>query len=267
MTTTRKANCSKWFLASAILVLAGCRSFALPKPPVKDVAVEREKRKAVAVEQFEQRRQKAELTAAKAASRRGDWASCQSILEGVLRRVPQHRDARLLLARTHLEQGRQPAAMAQIETAVGDFPEDPKVHETVAGLLREMGKDEEAWAHMDRARHLAARAGIVLESDKSLPQREGPVATADYLEGVNQPPGGNRIPDSLSDDAAGIEQAGCSDDSDHVRLLVLLDRFEEAVKDGETAQAWDLAREAAGINPNDPSIPTSLAVAAAPTWP
>jgi tetratricopeptide (TPR) repeat protein len=222
----------KGLLLVAVALAAGCRSVVLPPPPVEDVASDRRQRLAAAVAEFEQKRTFAELEAARAAWKRGDLRNSQAGLENLLRRDGRNRDARLLLARVHFEQNHPEDAMAQLQTALADFPNDPEVHHAMGVLLTELKRPEDARAHLDRAASLAAA-------------RNKPAGTS----GTGSP---------------GVDagNAGGNSNSDPAAVDRLLRGGEAALAAGNREEALALFRRAEALDPQNPQIPTAAAVAA-----
>jgi tetratricopeptide (TPR) repeat protein len=87
-----------WLVVWLSTLAAGCATIKLPNPPPEDVTATRKQRNEQAVRDFQQQRDAAEFLAARAAWRRGDVAGCQKSLERLLKRAPNHDDAKLLLA-------------------------------------------------------------------------------------------------------------------------------------------------------------------------
>jgi tetratricopeptide (TPR) repeat protein len=270
------------FLLVTVAVLAGCRSFSLPKPPIEDVAVERREREAAVIEEFEQKRNFAEFEASKAAWSRGDLRNSQAGLERLLRRAPRQRDARLLLARVYFEQGQSPEALAQLQTALADFPNDPEVHRAMGSLLENLHQTEDAWAHFDRAAKLAAQQGsspaagprgatgvsTVLPHEQAArgpqPNQVGSVVPASGFEAGDaakaEKSSGQR-PASAAP-SVGVDDNGGNGGAGGASISGLLRAGEQALAAGGSEQALAQFRQAAAIEPNNPHIPTAAAIAA-----
>ncbi|NLE38394.1 MAG: tetratricopeptide repeat protein [Pirellulaceae bacterium] len=268
----RRVWLRRFAIVTATLVLAGCRSMPLPRAPVEDVAVELRQREAAMIEEFEQKRTRAEFEAAKGARQRGDSRNCQAILEQLLRRDPGHRDGRMLLSHVYFEQGRHADAIAQLETAVADFPNDPKVHEATGALLADLGRHEESQAHLERARYLSsglqtattiplANASPINAAIPS-PGPEATVVNASHAEPCVEPTaatGQNRFSPGDAASAEDVGGAGWGDGTDADRLL---DMAETALINGDTGRGLALFQRAAATDPNNPQIPIFAAVAA-----
>ncbi|HLA84911.1 MAG TPA: tetratricopeptide repeat protein [Thermoguttaceae bacterium] len=254
----------------ALVLSAGCRSFPLPKPPVEDVAIERERRRAVAVEQFEQNRNFAEFHAAKVARERGDLRNSQAGLESLLRRYPQHRDARLLLADVQFERGRSQEAFTQLQTALEDFPNDPEVHRAMGTLSIAMNQPEDAWAYFERAKILAHES---IASDKASTgvgqayaeaSLRSVVQTAHAADDTAGKPTASTDPNRSTPTAHDVraENNGRNTGAFGPAAATLLREGEAALAQGASERSLALFRQAAALEPNNPHIPTTAAVAA-----
>lgn len=276
-----------------VALSAGCRSVPLPKPPSGDVAAEKRERDAVAIEQFETNRNFAEFQAARIAYERGDFRNSRTGLESLLRRVPRHRDARLLLAVVLSDQGEHAEALAQAQTTVDDFPNDPDAHRALGHLLEELNQHEDAWAHFDRAEKLAAQTNTALADGSLLAETtpaKGMETSPGTSPGQNVPHAGLN-PASSVVAASGIEAKdpgrsapsarekstmvmldGCTDRNDGINggscppngpdAAGLVRQGEQAMAAGDTDRALVCFRQAVGLEPNNPHIPTLAAVAA-----
>lgn len=276
-----------------VALSAGCRSVPLPKLPGGDIAAEKRDRDTVAIEQFETNRNFAEFQAARIAYERGDFRNSRAGLESLLRRVPRHRDARLLLAVVLSDQGEHAEALAQAQTTVDDFPNDPDAHRALGHLLEERNQHEDAWAHFDRAEKLAAQTNTAL-ADRSLLAGTAPAKGMETSPGTSPGQNGPRTdldPASSVVAASGIEAKdagglapptrqkstmvmldGCADRNDGVNgggcppagpdAAGLVRQGEEALAAGDLERALVGFRQAVGLEPNNPHIPTLAAVAA-----
>jgi len=253
--TAEKCACPLWsstrLLLLAVLVLTGCRSIPLPNPPVEDVAPQRDERKALAIEQFEQNRNFAEFQASRVAYDRGDLRNSQAGLENLLRRAPQHRDARLLLATVLFDEGHHDEAIAQLQTALDDFPNDPDVHRAMGSLLEALNQPEDASAHFDRATKLAAQPNAALAGGTGSEVAGTAAATR-----------------PASGESAGASHSVRTGDEGGARhaftapAAALLRQGEEALAAGDPARGLAQFRQAAACEPNNPHIPTTAAIAA-----
>jgi Flp pilus assembly protein TadD len=83
----------------AVLALtAGCAGLDVPDPPVADITQKRQERSEQALREFETKRDLAELESALADWNQGDLAACKETLQRLLKRNPNHEEARLLMA-------------------------------------------------------------------------------------------------------------------------------------------------------------------------
>ena len=98
-------------LASA----AGCAVLDLPDLPVADIAQKRQQRTEEVVREFESKRDLAELQAALAHWKQGDVEACEQGLQRLLKRNPDHHEARLLMAEVRLADNPPQTAFNQVE--------------------------------------------------------------------------------------------------------------------------------------------------------
>ena len=229
-----------------LVLLAGCHTipFSLPKAPTEDVAVDRKMRKAEAIEQFDRNRNFAEFQAAVASHERGDLRTSQTELENLLRRDPKHRDARLLLATVHYEQDQPEEALAHLQTALTDFPDDPVVHQAAGNLFLELDDQDDAWAHLDRAKQLAAA------------QKQSLTGTAPSI-----------TPSNTSETIAASYHAKTDPndlDENTVPSVIqnLPAQLNDTIAHGSKDEALGMFHQIAASNPNNPQIPNAAAVAA-----
>ncbi|MBN1591341.1 MAG: tetratricopeptide repeat protein [Pirellulales bacterium] len=270
-----------------VAVLAGCRSLSLSEPPVDDIAVQRRQRQATAIEEYERKRTYAEFESSRASWDRGDLRNSQATLERLLRRAPKHRDARLLLARVHFEQDRPQEALAQLQTALVNSPDDPEVHRALGFLLEDMDKPEEAWAHFDLAAKLADQSDMSLSSDSDLADIAtaslsdctdnmlGPAKRVTGLSESGEPPALFWAETEDQEDTATWPQRGATlvthsvgtDINDgnstmHQNTAILIQQGEKALAKGDFDRALAGFRQAAFLERNNPQIPTAAAIAA-----
>lgn len=273
MTGNKHAARANQFLLVTVILLAGCRSISLPGPPIEEVSAERKQREAAAIEEFERKRAYAEFQAAQAAWNRGDLPGSQANLERLLRRTPRHRDGRLLLGKVHLEQGHRREALAQLETALADFPDDPKVHHVMGVLLEKLNRPKDAWAHSDRATKLAAEQNQPpaggpdhVASDPSAHratmQSTGSVVPTAGVEPARDRPISSQQGSGRTTRAVGAEDRDGANDGGRTSVAELLRRVETCLADGALERALVHFRQAAALDPDNPQIPTTAAIAA-----
>jgi Flp pilus assembly protein TadD len=75
----------------------------------------------------------------------------------VLRERPDHADARYLLGKILLAQGKATDAVDQLETAVRLAPEDANIHYQLAQAYQKLGRAEQAERQFARYRELKDR--------------------------------------------------------------------------------------------------------------
>ena len=134
-----------------LLAMIGCAHFKPPQPVVEDAARPPEKQQAEIVEDYELRREAAELEAARTRAEHGDLSGCHAAIESLLARNPAHREARLLMADVQLARENIPAAERVLLGLVQDYPEDAASHHALALLYESSGRVELARAHFQRA--------------------------------------------------------------------------------------------------------------------
>jgi tetratricopeptide (TPR) repeat protein len=220
----------------AILLLAGCQSMGVLKPPVDDLTPIKKARKEAAVRQFEEQRDFAEFKAAESAWDRGDIDVCRQTLETLLRRNPRHKDALLLLADACLENEQPEEATKHLEAALAAHPNDPGVHQAMGVLMDRLGRPENALAHYRQAGELA----------QGKPQQKPSAPRV-------LPAPGKTTHTSISGRNGSSESTAAAD---------LNQRGEAALAAGKIDEAMACFRDAAAQNPNDPQIPIASAVAA-----
>lgn len=136
-----------WLLACP----AGCASFPHSKDSTAVKAETREERKAAVVENFERRRDQTQYQAALSRWNQGDPTGCEKMLEALVARRPDFRDARRFLSDVCLDRNDLPAAESHLRILLEQDPEDSQTHHSLGLLLEETGRREEALHHLDRA--------------------------------------------------------------------------------------------------------------------
>jgi predicted Zn-dependent protease len=139
----------------AVLAATGCASggFSAAKsdtatPPSKPLPKE------LSAEMFDERRDTAMLSAALARWEDGDAATCASLLERLVRRRPDHRAVRHLLADVYAAQGRTAEAEQQLQMLLADNPQDAQAHHSLGLLLDAQDRVPEAVSHLRQATQL-----------------------------------------------------------------------------------------------------------------
>lgn len=144
------------FLLAAILAAGclGCATVPAIKPPIDDVALQREARGKQAIAQFEQKRDAAQLEAATERYQQGDLPGCRQLLAPLLERNPKLLAARLLSAHLYRDQEEPAAAERELRQALEEFPTAAAVHYELALLLDDRGRAADALTHFRRAAEL-----------------------------------------------------------------------------------------------------------------
>lgn len=139
-----------WLLI-LILAAAGCQPIESFRRSPADVTPRRELRKAEASEQFGRKREMAEFRVAQEQWDRGDLAGCDATLRRLLKRNPDHLDARLLLAELRIDQGRSSEAVADLQPLAEAHAEDARIQHLLALALDASGDTEAAVAYYAKA--------------------------------------------------------------------------------------------------------------------
>jgi len=154
-------------LTAFVACLVGCASVPKPSDWIADVRPQRVKRASDASKSFDQQREQTEYQAAATQFQQGDIKTCRTILEGLLKRNPKHRDARLLMAESSLLEHQPEQAREQLQLALKECPNDPELLHTM-GLAAEMeNKSDEAVGWFERAVKLAPENGLYVISFES----------------------------------------------------------------------------------------------------
>ena len=124
------ARCLPLPLAAALLV--GCASLGGPFRPV-DPEKDPKVRKAEALREFEEHRDRGQFQAAASRWRQGDVDGARESLQKLLARRPEHIEARLLLAEV-LATTDPKAALVQAERVVSEHPDHAEAHRLVTAL-------------------------------------------------------------------------------------------------------------------------------------
>jgi len=140
-----------------LALICGCAGMDVPKVITNnDVAPKLKQRNEEAVRSFERQRDAAEFEAARNRwLHQNDPKGCREVLERLLARNPQHRDARLLLADLLLTENDAPAAYTHAKKALDEWPNDPQVQYTMATVLDALGRTSDALGYYERASKMA----------------------------------------------------------------------------------------------------------------
>ncbi len=258
-----------WVLVALLTGLAGCQSIATRDDLPKDVAPSRKARLAELTGQITRKRDSAELLSARECLQRGDPAGCQAVLAPLLKRNPDHIDARLLLAEALVAQDRGQQAIAELQLLAQQHPDHAQLQHTLGVLCENAGDLDQAKTYYDQAlrcdphndayrlscesaaRATAADAPIVpmpnlSAVDFSTPASEAVKQVAFNLPAKPAPPAAKPHPAR----AASNEADRC------------LSRGLDSLHRGSVDAARPLFEKAMAANPHDPQIPLSAAVAA-----
>jgi len=273
MRINARTGCLGW--AWLVLALAaGCAQTAvLTGSPAESITRRREQRTDEAVRQFEQKQDFAEFQAALARWNQHDVKACEERLQRLLKRSPNHRDARLLMAEVHLAANRPRQALAEVEQALQAHPNNARVQYTMGLVLDAMGQQERALAYYQRAMHgepenelyavsyhTALAAAVKNQTaDRGNGERIAavPDPTADLsslqLLAHDAPPGGTpgNNPVVGADSVELAERAPVAD---------LLRRGRGALVEGAPQAALAYFREASSLRPHNPQILVSAAI-------
>jgi len=154
-------------LTAMVVCLSGCADVPKPSDWIADVRPQRVQRATDASKSFDTQREQSEYQAAVTQFQQGDTKACRTILEGLLKRNPKHRDARLLLAESSLLEHQPAPAREQLQLALKECPNDPELLHTM-GLAAEMeDQSDEAVDWFERAAKLAPDNGLYAMSFES----------------------------------------------------------------------------------------------------
>ncbi len=138
---------------ACVPLFIGCASDVMQQNTA-DVAPQRQKRKQEVIAQFEGRRNGAQYQAAMQCWERGDNAGCQSNLEQLLQRSPEHHDARIMLADLLMVSGRTEAAHHHLTLVLQQAPDHAPAHHALALLFESNSQLQQAMTHFRRALQL-----------------------------------------------------------------------------------------------------------------
>jgi predicted Zn-dependent protease len=110
-----------------------------------------DRRREAAINDFEQRRSEMQYRAALSRWNQGDVEGCEALLLTLLKRNPQDRQARRLLADICLERSDLAAAESHLQILLEQDADDAQAHHSLGLLLAEAGRPEEALSHLERA--------------------------------------------------------------------------------------------------------------------
>ncbi len=168
-----------------------------PRPPVEDISPKRKERNEAAVRRFEQNRDFAEYQAAVFSRQQGDDAACVEGLRRLLKRNPEHRESRLLLAEVLTEQRKADEAVRELGPLVEKRPLDAEVQHAMGLALDADGQDAAAVGYYERAVVLAPGNEVFRASYEAAAAAGGPSRSrALAIEGAQAGP--RQSPDSAT---------------------------------------------------------------------
>ncbi len=143
---------------SVLLVLlvlaAGCAALDVPDPLAPDVAGKRRRRTDEVAQEFESRRDRAELQAALEELDRGELDASERRVRCLLERNPRHLGARRLMAQLRLADDPSHVGIARVEEMPPPRSQDADVEYATGLLLEATGQGENALAYYERASEL-----------------------------------------------------------------------------------------------------------------
>jgi tetratricopeptide (TPR) repeat protein len=226
----------------------GCAGLNRPAVRNQNAADTHKQRAAEVARSLDERRDDAEFRAALARWGEGDAEECERGLARLLKREPNHRDARLLLAEVCMATKRPQEAFAHVQQALDAHPNDAEVQYTTGLLLDATGQGTGASAYYARAAELEPGSEVYAVSHTA---PGGPAAAVDSAALA-----GAAGSASLS---AGTDSAGATSED---AVSGLLPRGQQALAEGSPQTATLYFQKAISLRPDDPQVPISAAVAA-----
>ncbi|MDZ7619908.1 MAG: tetratricopeptide repeat protein [Patescibacteria group bacterium] len=213
------------------------------------------------VRQFETRRNAMSIEAAEAALNRGNYQECEQTLRSVLDRDRSHRDARLLLAEVMLLTGRRPEAFTQLEHALREHGDDPRVHYAMALLLDASGRPKEAHEYYVRSVELNPEFAVYASAHEQLSGDEA-IAPGEAVAYHSALGGEDWVAAAPSHATRAIASTGNSDQTFSPAVSSLLQEAREALAAGNAESAIAQFRAAMAADPENPHIPIHAATVA-----
>ncbi len=154
------------WIALPLCWCVGCASNPIKKPmaAIEDVAPLRQGRANDAIAQFERRREKAQFTAALARWHEGNLGECRTALDEIVRRNPNHTQARLLLSELLLAEQQPQLALEQVEGVLEKEPRNAAAIHTAGLAYEALGNTDVAREHFRLATELAPDNEVFLLS-------------------------------------------------------------------------------------------------------
>lgn len=112
-------------------------------------------RQAAILNDFEQRRDAAQLAAAMDRWQQGDARAARAMLTDLVERRPDHFEARLRLGELLWSEGDGPSAESQLREALALMPQAAEAHHALGLVLWGTGRQAEGQHHLQRAAELA----------------------------------------------------------------------------------------------------------------
>ncbi len=172
-----------WLLVLAAAAVSGCASMKAFVPP-EDVSEERRQRSEAAARRFGRRHDAAQFADAQARYRAGDFRGCAQVVERLLARNADHREARLLMAEVLLAEDRPGEAVAHLETTLADHPSDARVHHLMGLALDAMGQQADALVYYERAARLQPNDEVYTASYETLAAESGEWGVGSWESGA-----------------------------------------------------------------------------------
>jgi len=141
-------------LLSFLFTLSGCAGLGVPRAIPPSPGQKRAERESRLLHEYEQKRDRAQLTAARLRLQQGDVSGARESLEALLARSAENRDARLLLADIYLSEGSPERAQAEIQSVLQRNPDDPAAQHALGLVLVQQDHPQEAAKHLHRATQL-----------------------------------------------------------------------------------------------------------------
>jgi len=282
-----------WLLPMLVI---GCSNLQLPDQTTETITQKRKRRSEETVRSFETQRNSAEYQAALGHWHQNNPRACEEMLGRLLKRNPQHRDARTLLAEIRLAQNRPAEAFEHVERALRDHPEDAQIRHTAGRVLDAAGYPVGALAYYERATRMEptdesyalsyetaleathrAEAGLVeprwasaspvqhavLRDERSAPQidvaallADGPADASDSVRFASHTEPADR---GGSTDATDSTDPARTVENETILGLIRLGHA--ALVKGSAEAALTFFQEATALRPDNPQIPIFAAAA------
>jgi len=267
-------------VAAAVLIAAtigacgGCGTTRPSLATLPDVAADRRQRHDEAFRQFVESRDQAELEAARASWLEGDHRTAVKRLRQIVARSPDSVGAQLLLAELLLIDGRPEEAVDVLAPVAEAHPENVRVQQTMDLLLEELGEHvSPSLSRIEAERRptaLMPPAATVLPSQLLASSADGWLPDL-HVPAPHDPMAVPARFEAPAEGAKAVGSAAAADDSDGNKRSDSADRapWQALIADGCGALAAGDAeaarshfQKAVALEPDNPQIPLSAAVAA-----